>query len=82
MGILVGILIGIILIKLFKKLHLRDSIKVIIILSVSFLLIELQNKLENIIPLSGLLAIMSMGILIKAKYEILGVRLSNKYNKL
>ena len=82
MGILVGILIGIILIKLFKKVHLRDSVKVIIILSVSFLLIELQNKLENIIPLSGLLAIMSMGIVIKAKYEILAVRLSNKYNKL
>ncbi|WP_434796341.1 cation:proton antiporter [Terrisporobacter vanillatitrophus] len=82
MGILVGILMGIVLIKLFKKVHFRDSIKVIIILSVSFLLIELQNSLENIIPMSGLLAIMSMGILIKAKYEMLAVRLSNKYNKL
>lgn len=82
MGILVGILMGIVLIKLFKKVHFRDSIKVIIILSVSFLLIELQNSLENIIPMSGLLAIMSMGILIKARYEMLAVRLSNKYNKL
>ena len=81
-GILVGIIMGIILIKLFKKLHIRDSIKVIIILSVSFLLIELQNQLENIVPISGLLAIMSMGIVIKAKYEILATRLSNKYNKL
>lgn len=82
MGILVGVLMGIILIKLFKKIHLRDSIKVIIILSLSFLLIELQNTLENIIPMSGLLAIMSMGILIKAKYEVLAIRLSSKYNKL
>lgn len=81
-GILVGVLIGVILIKIFNKIHLRDSIKVIIILSVSFLLIELQNSLENVIPMSGLLAIMSMGILIKAKYEVLAVRLSNKYNKL
>ena len=32
--------------------------------------------------MSGLLAIMSMGIIIKAKYEILALRLSNKYNKL
>ncbi|MPN27618.1 hypothetical protein SDC9_175052 [bioreactor metagenome] len=32
--------------------------------------------------MSGLLAIMSMGILIKARYEMLAVRLSNKYNKL
>lgn len=82
MGILVGTLMAIILIKVFKKLHIRDSIKVIIILSVSFLLIELQNTLENIIPISGLLAIMSMGIIIKAKYEVLAKRLSNKYNKL
>ncbi|MCC3866682.1 cation:proton antiporter [Terrisporobacter mayombei] len=82
MGILVGVLMGIVLIKIFKKVHFRDSIKVIIILSVSFLLIELQNSLENVIPMSGLLAIMSMGILIKAKYEVLAERLSNKYNKL
>lgn len=82
MGILVGAIVGIILIKLFKKFHFRDSVKVIIILSISFLLIELQNVLENIVPISGLLAIMSMGILIKGKYEILAVRLSNKYNKL
>ncbi|MEW9080144.1 cation:proton antiporter [Terrisporobacter glycolicus] len=82
MGILVGVLMATVLIKIFKKVHFRDSIKVIIILSVSFLLIELQNSLENVIPMSGLLAIMSMGILIKAKYEVLAVRLSNKYNKL
>lgn len=82
MGILVGVLMATVLIKIFNKVHFRDSIKVIIILSVSFLLIELQNSLENVIPMSGLLAIMSMGILIKAKYEVLAVRLSNKYNKL
>ena len=82
MGIVVGIVMGIILIKTFKKIHFRDSIKVIIILSVSFLLIECQNILENVVPMSGLLAIMSMGIVIKAKYEILATRLSNKYNKL
>lgn len=82
MGIVVGGLTGIILIKIFKKIHFRDSVKVIMILSVSFLLIECQNILENIVPMSGLLAIMSMGIVIKAKYEILATRLSNKYNKL
>ena len=82
MGALIGILIGSTLIKVFKKIHIRDSVKVIIILSISFLLIELENRLENIIPISGLLAIMSMGILIKAKYETLAIRLSSKYNKL
>lgn len=47
-----------------------------------FLLLEVQNKLEGIIPISGLLAIMSMGIIINQKYDVLAKRLSVKYNKL
>ena len=54
----------------------------LIILSVSFLLLELQNRLEGIVPVSGLLAIMSMGIIINQKYDVLAKRLSVKYNKL
>ena len=46
------------------------------------MLLELQNKLEGIIPVSGLLAIMSMGIVINQKYNVLAKRLSVKYNKL
>lgn len=82
LGIIAGIITGICLVMFFKKIHMRDSVKILIILSISFLLIELQNRLEGIIPVSGLLAIMSMGIAIKQKYEVLAVRLSSKYNKL
>lgn len=82
LGILTGMLVGIVLIKFFKKFHMRDSVKLLIILSCSFLLIELQNRLEGIIPISGLLAIMSLGIVLKQKYEVLAKRLSGKYNKL
>ncbi|MEG1630228.1 MAG: cation:proton antiporter, partial [Erysipelotrichaceae bacterium] len=64
LGVLVGVLCGRILITFFKKVHMRDSIKILIILSVSFLLIELQNQLEGIIPISGLLGIMGIGITI------------------
>ena len=61
---------------------MRDSVKIIIILSLSGLLIELQNILDGIIPISGLLAIMSMGVTIYKKYNILADRLSAKYSKL
>lgn len=81
MGIIFGVISGIILIKLFKRFHIRDSIKIIIILSISFLLIECESILEGVLPMSGLLAIMSMGIIFKQKYEVLAVRLSSKYNK-
>lgn len=81
-GIGIGAAMGSILVIFFKKLHMRDSVKILIILSFSFLLLELQNRLEGIIPISGLLAIMSLGIIIKQKYSVLAKRLSNKYNKL
>ena len=81
-GVMTGALIGNVLVLFFKKFHMRDSVKILIILSFSFLLLELQNRLEGIIPISGLLAIMSLGIIIKKRYSLLAERLSVKYNKL
>ena len=82
LGILLGVLVGLLLVFFFKKVHIRDSVKIMIILSVSFLLIELQQSVESFIPISGLLAVMSMGITMNQKYDILSKRLSVKYNKL
>lgn len=82
LGIILGSGAGILLVLFFKKNHMRDSLKILIILSISFLLLEIQNRLEGIIPISGLLAIMSMGIMLKQKYDVLASRLSAKYSKL
>ena len=82
LGIILGCIVGIILVKFFKKFHMRDSVKVLVILSVSFLLLELQTQLEAIVPVSALLAIMSMGIMMNQTYDVLAKRLSVKYNKL
>ncbi|MEF9962048.1 MAG: cation:proton antiporter [Erysipelotrichaceae bacterium] len=81
-GILIGGLCGLLLVSFFKKIHMRDSVKILIILSISFLLIELENQLKGILPLSGLLGIMAIGITINGRYPILSQRLSLKYNKL
>lgn len=82
LGIILGSGVGILLVLFFKKNHMRDSVKILIIISISFLLLEVQNRLEGIIPISGLIAIMSMGIMLKQKYDVLASRLSAKYNKL
>lgn len=82
LGIVIGVLVGLGLTIFFQKFHIRDTVKLIIILSISCLLVELQNRLEGIVPISGLLAIMSMGIAIYQKYNVLAKRLSVKYNKL
>lgn len=82
LGILAGIVIGLALIWFFKKYHMRDTVKILIIISLSALLLEFQNFLAGTIPFSGLLAIMSIGITIYQRYQILAERLSNKYNKI
>ena len=82
LGIILGGCIGMLLVIFFKKCHMRDSIKILIILSVSFLILEVENILQGYVPVSGLLAVMSMGIIIKQKYDVLALRLSAKYNKL
>ena len=82
LGFLLGMIVGLCLVYFFRKVHIRDSVKVMIILSISFLLLELENRLEGIIPVSGLLAIMSMGITLNQKYDVLSKRISIKYNKL
>ncbi len=82
LGVILGGGVGLLLVLFFKKNHVRDSVKILIILSISFLLLEVQNRLEGYIPISGLLAIMSAGIMLKQKYAELASRLSAKYNKL
>ena len=81
-GISVGFLCAILLIYLFKKIHMRDSLKVIIILNISFLLVTFEHSLTDIIGFSGLLAIMSIGTGIQAKNTMLSKRMSIKYSKL
>lgn len=82
LGILIGLLLGYSLVKLFKRYKFRDTIKLIIIISISFLLLEVENRLTGIVTMSALLAIMTMAMSISKNNESLGKRLSNKYNKL
>lgn len=82
LGIILGILIGLILIYFFKKIHLRDSLKIVIVLSISFILLFLENLIKGNINFSGLLAIMSIGITFNQKYFVLSQRLSQKFTKL
>lgn len=81
-GIAVGILLGYLLYCFFKRFHLRDTAKVIILLGFSFLLIELEKQIGDIIPISGLIAIMSMAAALYKTNGLLAKRLSDKFNRL
>lgn len=73
---------GWLLAYLFKKVHMRDTVKMMILLSVSFALVDIENLLMTSITFSALIAIMFIGVSLQQHRKEAAVRLSAKYNKL
>ena len=82
LGVLLGAALGLLLAFFFQKVHVRDSVKVLLLLSFSFLLVALEDALEGFVPISGLIAVMSLGIALQRKRDIVARRLSLKFSKL
>lgn len=82
LGIAIGMGIGVLLAYFFQKIHMRDTSKVLIILSISFLLVVLEDHLVTPITFSALIAVMFIGIGLQRKREVVAKRLSAKYGKL
>lgn len=82
LGIAIGLGIGVLLACFFQKIHMRDTSKVLIILSISFLLVVLEDYLATPITFSALIAVMFIGIGLQRKREVVAKRLSVKYGKL
>ncbi len=81
-GIAAGILIGVLAAKYFQKVHIRDTAKVMILLCISFILVSLEDQYGDVIPFSGLIAVMGIGIALQKKRGVVAKRLSVKFNKL
>lgn len=88
LGIILGAIAGFLLSLIFESAYahqhyIRNSMKVIIILGVSFLLMAIETWLKGIVSLSGLLAVVSMACVIKIKsITFVSKRLSEKFGKL
>ena len=81
-GIILGIIIAFLIVKLFKKYHMRDTIKVLIIFGIAFLFDYLETVLKLIIPFSSLIAILSLGLTVLKLYPVLADRLVKKFSKI
>ena len=82
LGAAAGFVLGTALAWGWKKLHMRDSAKVLVLLSFSFLLVALENACKGDFPFSGLIAVMSMGAALYRSRPAAAVRLSAKYARL
>lgn len=82
LGILMGVLVGFIMVYLFKNYKLRNTYKVIILLSICFLFVSIEKSLEGKLAISGFLAIMAMGVTIFNKYPSLSKIFQVKFSKM
>ena len=82
LGIAAGVLCGLALAWWFSHVHMRDSIKVVVFLALSFVLVTIEDHCTGIIGFSGLLAVMSMGIMLGQRIPVVSKRLSAKYDRL
>lgn len=81
-GVAAGLLLGWLLAQWFRRVHMRDSVKVVILLSLAFLLVAAEDALEGIFPFSGLLAVMGAGVGLQRWRSVVAQRLSLKFSKL
>lgn len=81
-GVAAGLLLGWLLAQWFRLVHMRDSVKVVILLSLAFLLVAAEDALEGVFPFSGLLAVMAAGVGIQRWRGVVAQRLSLKFSKL
>ncbi len=81
-GIVAGLALGWLLAQWFRRVHMRDSVKVVILLSLAFLLVAAEDALEGIFPFSGLLAVMGAGVGLQKWRTVVAQRLSLKFSKL
>ena len=88
LGILLGVLVGVVTAYLFELFHrkgwtIRNTLKTVILLGISFLLLSIEGWLEGTLAVSGLLAIMSMAMVYAMRTRASVVnRLKDKYGKL
>ena len=88
LGIALGAVTGYLLSLFFETAYahkhcVRNSMKVIVVLGVSFLLMAIETWLEGVVSVSGLLAVVSMACVLKIKsIAFVSKRLSEKFGKL
>ena len=84
LGALIGAGIGFFLVWFFRRFHIRDTIKVIIFISIAIVFNHISEleAIKELVPIAGLLGIMAIGFVILNKYDILAKRLAGKFNRI
>lgn len=82
LGAVIGMVLGYALASYFQRVGVRDAVKLLVFLSVSFLLTAAEEGLHTGITFSGLIAVMFMGIGLQRKKMDSAKMLSGKFNQM
>ena len=82
LGAAAGLLFGFACGQAFKRFHIRDTVKIIVLLSISLLFVAFEDTFQNKVPFSALIGVMCIGIAVQKVKPELSPRLSQRYNKL
>ncbi|WP_333657357.1 cation:proton antiporter [Tissierella praeacuta] len=82
LGVLVGAVIGVLLVRFFKKYSIRDTKKVLYIIGAGILLVAFEDLIKSKIEIAGLLGVMTMGFIILENMPDVGKGMAVKLNKI
>lgn len=82
LGIGIGVGVGFLLNLLFKYVHAYRVVKILLMLTISFILVYLETALAIYVPFSALISIMTMGMVILIKNEVVASDIEKGYQKI
>lgn len=82
LGMIIGLLAGWLLARYFEKVHIRDTVKVLILLSISFLLVVAEDHMTTAITFSALIAVMFLGVGLQKYRKVAAKRIAVKCRKM
>ena len=82
LGILLGLIVAVLLVYLFKHFNIRNTEKTLIILASAILLKNIGDALSSIIPIAALVGVMVIGFVILDRMPELGAQISDKFDKI
>jgi NhaP-type Na+/H+ or K+/H+ antiporter len=81
LGVLLGFVLGAVLVYIFRKLHIRDTKKIVLLLATAIMMTGIETWLEKWVSVAGLIGVMTIGFVILEKLPIAAGRLAQKMAK-
>ena len=82
LGVVLGLIVGLYITFLIKRIKLSTPVQILIITSLSFLMIGLEEAMKDFLSISALLGIMTLGMVILFNQKSIAKDLEQGYNKI